>query len=199
MRFYTKSLNYVFNYELITDKTARCVFGVTIFTLCTVIGAYIRIPLPFTPVPVTLQTFFVILSGAALGPWLGLSSQMLYILLGTIGLPFFAGGNCGVIYLMTTPTLGYLIGFLVVTIFSGIVFNKSSNDKNIGFSILFFGLSSLLILILGTLWLYVKTKLTLVEAISQGFLPFVLGDSVKTISAGLIYSWQGQRLRKWFK
>ena len=81
----------------------------SMFGALTALGAFIMIPLP--PVPVTLQTLFVDLAGALLGGYLGAMSQVVYILLGVVGLPIFAGGKAGAGVLIG-PTGGYLFGFV---------------------------------------------------------------------------------------
>lgn len=73
--------------------------------------SFISIPLPFSPVPITLQTLGVMLSGLLLGPQLGSISVGLYLIAGTLGLPIFAGGAAGIGVLMG-PSGGYLLGFL---------------------------------------------------------------------------------------
>jgi biotin transport system substrate-specific component len=79
------------------------------FGAATAMGAYIMIPLP--PVPITLQTLFVVLAGALLGGRLGALSQVVYLLLGIIGLPVFHGGKGG-LGILLGPTGGYLVGFI---------------------------------------------------------------------------------------
>lgn len=81
--------------EIVVNKTACRIIGVTVFVILTSLGAFVRIPLPFTPVPVTLQTFFVLLSGAVLGGAIGAASQLSYLLLGTAGLPIFTNAGSG--------------------------------------------------------------------------------------------------------
>ena len=82
------------------------------FCLLTWAGALVRIPIPGTPVPMTLQTIPVLLSGAVLGPAGGGASQALYLLLGLSGAPAFSGGNSGLAHL-AGPTGGYLVGFFL--------------------------------------------------------------------------------------
>ena len=86
--------------EVILDKTLCRVMGVLTFVILTSLGAFVRIPLPFSPVPITLQTFFVLLSGALLGSNLGTISQLSYLLLGASGLPVFTGAGSGLFYLL---------------------------------------------------------------------------------------------------
>ena len=82
--------------NVISNKAINAVIGVAFFIIATTLGAYIRIPVPGTPIPITLQTFFVVLSGAVLGSRLGLFSQAGYIFLGAIGLPVFQGYLLGI-------------------------------------------------------------------------------------------------------
>ena len=101
------------NKEIIIGKVAGKSLGIVTFTLLTVLGAYIRLPLPFTPVPITAQTFFVFLSGLCLGKRWASISQIAYLLLGVGGLSVFTGGG-GFFYLVG-PTGGYLFGFIVAS------------------------------------------------------------------------------------
>ena len=96
---------------------------VAMFTSLTAIGAFISIPLG--PVPITLQSLFVILSGLILGPKLGALSQIVYILLGLVGAPIFAGFTGGPQSLMT-PSFGFIIGF----VFAAYVVGKIAHSDN---------------------------------------------------------------------
>src|SRR5262245_17113843 len=89
----------------------RAVGLIFAFNLLLALSAQVRIPLFFTPVPITAQTFVVLLTGALLGPRLGAAAMAAYLLEGAMGLPVFQGGNSGVAY-MFGPTGGYLIGFI---------------------------------------------------------------------------------------
>ena len=88
------------------------IFQILSFALLIGFSAQIKIQLPFTPVPITLQTFFVILSGAYLGFSKGVFSNILYIFAGLSGLPIFAGFGSGIIHLFG-PTGGYIFGFVL--------------------------------------------------------------------------------------
>lgn len=94
---------------------ARTVVSVLAFTLLTAIGAWVRIPLPFSPVPLTLQTFAVMLAGLTLAPRAAFASQAVYVIAGLSGLPFLAVAGTG--------TIGYLVGFVaaapVVSVVAG--------------------------------------------------------------------------------
>src|ERR1044071_1930905 len=82
--------------------------------------AQVEIPLPFTPVPITGQTFGVLLIGAALGSKRGIASLLLYLLEGAVGLPFFAGGASG-LGILTGATAGYLVGFVIAAYVVGLL------------------------------------------------------------------------------
>src|SRR5262245_8162165 len=83
------------------------VAGVLLFAGLTAAGAAIRIPLPGTAVPLTLQSLPVLLAGVALGSWRGSCSQLVYVLAGLAGLPVWAGGASGIEHLTAAPTAGY--------------------------------------------------------------------------------------------
>ncbi len=89
-----------------------------LFAALIIVGTYIKIPIP--PVPVTLQTMFVLLAGLTLGAKAGLAGVGLYTLLGLVGLPVFTGGAGGIGYALT-PTFGYIIGFNIAAFVSGLM------------------------------------------------------------------------------
>jgi biotin transport system substrate-specific component len=155
----------------------------SMFGSLTAIGAYIMIPLP--PVPITFQTLFLNLAGALLGGYLGALSQVVYILLGVIGLPVFAGGKAGLGVLLG-PTGGYLFGFVLAALVVG---KLIAVKKNPG---LIWTISSMLagtavIYFLGILQLTLVARLSVEKAIVVGALPFLPGDMVKIVLASLIY------------
>lgn len=96
-----------------------------LFSALIAVGAYIRIPVP--PIPITLQTFFVILSGTLLGKNYGSLSVIVYILLGLLGLPVFSGG--GGIYYVLNPSFGYIIGFILCAFIVGKIVHKKENPS----------------------------------------------------------------------
>jgi biotin transport system substrate-specific component len=154
----------------------------SMFGALTALGAYIMIPLP--PVPITMQTLFVILSGALLGGYLGAMSQVVYILLGVIGLPVFTGGKAG-IGVLFGPTGGYLIGFVVGAFIIG---KLTSLKREPG---LFWLMGSMtagiaIVYALGIMQLMFVAKLSLIKAVSVGLLPPLPGDMIKIVVAALI-------------
>src|SRR5512137_1746469 len=104
--------------ELIRSKAASRAAAVAVFAVLSMLGAFVRIPIPWSPVPLTLQTFFVLLSGACLGRRLGAVSQVCYVLVGIAGLPVFSQAGSGLLYL-AGPTGGYLAGFIAASLWIG--------------------------------------------------------------------------------
>ena len=150
-----------------------------LFAALTAIGAYIYIPLPISPVPITLQTFFTLTAGGILGKKYGFFSQLIYILLGVIGLPVFAGGAGG-IGILFGPTGGFIFGFIAAGYISGISKNGFLNK------LLYMILAVLSIYILGILGLMFVTKVGLIQAITMGVTPFIIGDLLKIILAAYL-------------
>lgn len=149
------------------------------FLLLNVAAAQISIPLPFTPVPLTLQTFAVLLTGSALGGSRALVTLGLYVGVGALGAPWFAGGAHGI----GGPTTGYLLGFLV----AGYVVGKLAENRathSVLMTLFAFAVGSLIIYAFGVPWLMKSTGMGLSEAISAGLLPFLAGDAIKAAVAG---------------
>lgn len=99
-----------------------------LFAALTAAVAWFKIPLPFTPVPITLQTLVVLLSGAMLGAYYGALSMIIYLVLGAIGLPVFAGGSSGIGALLG-PTGGYLFSYPVAAFAIGKMLEKKKLDR----------------------------------------------------------------------
>jgi biotin transport system substrate-specific component len=181
--------------EMLLNKTWCRVFGISAFVVLTALGAFVRIPLPFTPVPITLQTFFVLLSGAFLGSELGAVTQLSYILLGITGLPIFSGAGSGMVYLFG-PTGGYIFGFILAAFFVGRMIKHGQNNLFYFFATLFIG--DLIILSCGTLWLKFIFGYPLKRLLFIGFLPFLPGDLLKIFFAAIIYLKLRCRLKEVF-
>jgi biotin transport system substrate-specific component len=143
--------------------------------------AQVRIPLPFTPVPLTGQTFAVLLVGAALGSKRGAASLALYTTMGALGLPFFAGGASGLAY-MSGPTLGYLVGFLAAAYVVGLLAERGL-ERSVRTSLVPFLAGTLVIYIFGAGWLAILFGLE--QALALGVLPFLIGDALKMGLAAL--------------
>lgn len=149
----------------------------------TALLAQVVIRLPFTPVPITGQTFAVLTTGAALGARRGFLSQCLYILLGLVGLPVFAGGTGGWATLLG-PNGGYLIGFIVAAALLGYLAERGWDRGRRVVLAMIFGEAALYAV--GVPWLSVYVG-GVGRALVLGFLPFVVGDAVKlAFAAGLL-------------
>jgi len=162
-------------------KIKKMVFT-ALFAALIAVGAYLRIPLPFG-VPITLQTFFVLLAAVTLGKNWGTVCIIVYLLVGFIGFPVFAGGNSG-LGILFGPTGGYLYSFIIVALVIGYLSEKTEKTPMALFLIALFG--SLLILGSGTIHLAFFAKIPLHIAFMTGFVPFIMGDFVKSIAIALI-------------
>lgn len=172
------------NKEIVLSRPISKSIGIAIFVALTTLGAFVRIPLPFTPVPITLQTFFVILAGLILGANCGTLSQAIYLVLGASGLSIFAAGNFGLSYLLG-PTGGYILGFVISSFAVGKLSRMKDLDLFRIFLISLFG--SLLILLCGAGWLAVILNYSLKQAFYLGIVPFLIGDVLKAGLASVIY------------
>jgi biotin transport system substrate-specific component len=153
------------------------------FGALTAAGALVAIPLQ--PVPLTLQTLFTCISGALLGSYAGALSQIIYILLGSLGLPVFAGGKSGLGVLLG-PSGGYLLGFVAGAYVIGKMLEKRS-DAGWGWVILALIICNLVIYTLGTVQLMAVTHFAWSKAVLVGVVPFLAGDGLKVAAAaGLI-------------
>lgn len=155
------------------------------FALLTALVAQVRFPLPGTPIAITGQTFGVLLAGAALGSRFGAGTMLLYVTLGAVGLPFFAGGEGGLTY-ATGSSFGYLAGFVVAAWVVG-WFAEQRHDRSVRTAVPAFLIGSAAIYVLGVAWLWasVESIPTLGAALSAGVYPFVAGDLAKALLAGL--------------
>ena len=164
------------------DRRAQDILLVVGGSLLVAGMAQVRIPLPFTPVPITGQTFAVLLVGATLGAKRGAASLALYLLLGLAGLPFFAGGASGVTTLVG-PTGGYLVGFIVAAYLVGLLAARGL-DRRIPSALLAFLAGESVIYLFGVAWLSVY--LGFQQALVAGLLPFLVGDAIKLAASALV-------------
>jgi biotin transport system substrate-specific component len=151
----------------------------------TALAAQLSFPVPGSPVPVTGQTFAVLLTAAALGPARGLAAQALYLVMGAAGLPVFAGAGHGpgVIF---GASGGYLIGFLAAAAITGYGARRGA-DRSPMRTLLLFALASVVIYAIGTTWLCLDTGMSAGAGISAGVTPFLPGDTAKALlAAGLL-------------
>jgi biotin transport system substrate-specific component len=151
--------------------------------------ARVSLPVPGSPVPVTGQTFGVLLVGGALGFRRGLVAVGLYVLLGVAGLPFFAEGRSG-LSVVWGATGGYLIGF----VFAGALVGRLAElgwDRRIGGALGAMLVGNVVIYGVGLPWLKVVTGMSNAETIATGLTPFLLGDALKLGLAAILFpaSW----------
>lgn len=164
-----------------TNRQAAAVALIVGFALLTALCAQIRIPLGFTPVPITGQTFAVLLSGAVLGSRMGAASQLLYVLMGAAGLPFYAGGTGGWEH-ASGATMGYLLGFIAAAYAVGYL-AEQRQDRRFATSIGAFLTGNLVIYALGVPWLTYSLSWDLAKGVALGLAPFIIGDTIKILLA----------------
>lgn len=148
------------------------------FTGLIAVGSWISIP--FIPVPFTIQTLFVLLSGAVMRRYAVLPTG-LYLLMGLLGAPVFHGGSGG-IGILLGPTGGYLLGFVPGAVVTGAFFERKERFARIPGIIAGDGI----IFLMGVLWLAFSTGIALPAAVMIGVLPFIPGDIVKGYAVLLI-------------
>lgn len=164
-------------------RTAALVMG---FALLTALGAQVRIPL--TPVPITMQTFFVLLGGLMLGSRLGASAQTLYVGLGALGVPMFAGGALGLAYLLG-PTGGYLVGFVAAAWLVGqLARGLDPKDPRAAWKVMaVLAAGTVAIYVPGVYWLARMTGMGFRSALVAGVLPFLATDALKAVLAASVW------------
>ena len=164
-----------------------------LFTAILCILGPIAIVLPFSPVPVSLGTLGVLLACLLLGARNGLLCTALYLLLGLVGLPVFAGFTGGVGRLLG-PTGGYLIGYLFLAVIGGQLAERWK--KHLLFQALGLFIGMLFCYLFGTLWLTYQAGMEFQTALWVGVIPYVPFDVAKIAAALVIYSKTKERL-KW--
>lgn len=148
------------------------------------LAAQVSIGLPFTPVPVTGQTFAVVLVGAALGPFAGTCSIALYIVAGLAGAPVYAHGAHGGAVL-TSATGGYLIGFVVAAAVTGSLTSRRW-DRHLPSAIAAMLTGNVVIYLVGLPWLAWTLGTDLEKTLELGLYPFVVGDLAKIYLAATL-------------
>jgi len=169
--------------------------GVAAFALLTAVGAQIRIPLPDTPVPITLQTLFVVLAGMTLGPRLGALSMALYLLIGALGYEVFSAATSG--HAVFGATFGYLVGFVLSQPVIGWLAGRDRGGP-IGLALAAL-LGHAVVLSCGVLWLIIWLRIDVGQALILGFWPFVPGTLGKSGFAMAVGPWLLKLRRRWFR
>ena len=164
-----------------SDRVMRLT-RIMLFVAFTAVGAQLAVRLPFTPVPVTLQTLFVVLAGLMLGPRDGFYAMASYLAIGVLGAPVFACFGFGPAAILG-PTGGYLIAFPAAALAAGSVFRVLSGRAGLFAGAL---LGSSLILAMGSLHLALVVHMPLVTAFTLGAVPFLAGELVKAAVAAVL-------------
>lgn len=152
------------------------------------ISAQIAIPLPFTPVPLTLQTFAVLLTAAALGSMRGVAAMALYAVVGAAGFPWFAEASSG----YSAPSFGYIVGFIAAAFVVGRIAEHGATRSVVRTAGLMV-VGNVIIYAVGLVWLKNSLDASWSDAIAWGLTPFLIGDAIKiAAAAGLLpATWKG--------
>ncbi|MEV0901321.1 biotin transporter BioY [Actinoplanes sp. NPDC049802] len=146
------------------------------------LAAQISFPVPGSPVPITGQTFAVLLVGASLGATRGAAGMLLYVMAGVLGVPWFADGASG----WPSATAGYLVGFVLAAALTGQL-AALGGDRRPVHTIGLMAAGNALIYLVGVPWLAFSTGVGLTTAVSLGLTPYLLGDVLKMLlAAGLL-------------
>lgn len=156
----------------------------SLFTALVIVGGYISFPVPLSPVPIVLSDFFVMMAGLFLGPAWGLTAIGLFIFLGALGLPVFAGGKAGLAVLFG-PTGGFIAGFLACVLVVGLISGKGKPSLIKDLAALVAG--NAILYTLGVIWLKAVLNIAWGKALALGLIPFIPGMVIKIIAAlGLV-------------
>lgn len=167
------------------SSRARHVALVVAGALLIYLSALIVMPVPGSPVPITGQTFGVLLVGGALGFRRGALAALLYVLLGVVGLPFFAEGRGG-IAVIVGATGGYLVGFVLASAIVGRL-AELGWDRHVGGAVGAMLIGNAVIYAIGLPWLMVVAGYDLPTAVAKGLTPFLLGDALKLALAAVVF------------
>jgi biotin transport system substrate-specific component len=148
------------------------------------LAAQVSIALPFTPVPITGQTFAVVLVGAGLGAVLGLASLGLYLFVGALGAPVYADGDHGW-DVLTGPTGGYIVGFVLAAGLTGYLAQRRW-DRRFSSAVAAMLTGNVVIYLVGLPWLAEQIDAGLEGTLEAGLYPFVVGDLLKLYLAGAL-------------
>ncbi len=175
-----------------TTYMALCGLFAALMAIC----SFISIPLGFTPVPVNLGTLGVFLTGGLLGKKYGTISMSVYVLLGAVGVPVFAGFRGG-IGVLAGPTGGYIIGYIVAAFLIGLLLEQMlggktlSRGKELGNCVIAMIVGLLACYLLGTAWFMISTHTGVWASLVSCVIPFLPGDALKIAAGALLV----QRLR----
>jgi len=160
---------------------------VLVLSFTTLTGICAKLKIEIGPIPITMQTFAVLLSGAILGSIRGATSQFVYLIFGLAGIPWFSRED-GLSYLFS-PTFGYLLGFIFASFFVGFLCERGF-DRKIEKSILAMVIGNIVLYLPGLVWL--ARFVSFERVLAVGFYPFILGDLLKIFLASslLPFCWK---------
>lgn len=167
--------------DLLPGAQVRNVALVLSGTLFVTVAGWIAIPLPFTPVPLSLATFAVLLTGAALGPARAAASIGLYLAAGVAGVPLFADFGSGVAF----SSFGYIVGYLAAGIVVGELARRRADRSVLG-TIGLALIGAVTVYAAGVPWLMGFLEVDLATALTLGVVPFLIGDAIKAVAAALL-------------
>jgi biotin transport system substrate-specific component len=157
------------------------VITVVLATALVAICAHIAMPLGFTPIPITMQTFAVLLLGLLFSPGAAFACLALYLIEGALGLPVFSPHGPGGIAQLLGPTGGYLLAYPLAATLASLVYHRGR--RRFVDAIAAAGLASLLILAAGATWLGLLGHMRFSVVFAQSIAPFLFGDAVKVVAA----------------
>jgi biotin transport system substrate-specific component len=157
------------------------VIAVVAATALVAICAHIAMPLGFTPIPVTMQTFAVLLLGLLFSPGAAFACLALYLIEGALGLPVFSPHGPGGIAQLLGPSGGYLLSYPFAAALASLLFRRGG--RRFVAAIAAAGLASILILAVGATWLGLLSHLQFSVVFAQSIAPFLFGDAVKVVAA----------------
>ncbi len=169
------------------DMTLRSALFIALFTALIIVGAFIHVPVPL--VPITLQTLFVFLAALFLGAKFATFAVLLYILMGIVGLPVFAGGTSSIAHILA-PSGGFIIAFIPASFIIGILKGK---PKYLWHNVIICILATLVVYAIGTAWFHIareiihQEKQSWMQTLQVTVLPFLIGDGLKIFAACFLY------------
>ena len=161
----------------------RTVGGIVLATVLVAICAHISVPLGFTPVPITMQTFAVLLLGLLFTPGAAFACLALYLMEGALGLPVFSPHGPGGMAQLLGPTGGYLLSYPFAAGLASLLYRRGG--RRFAAALAGAGLSSVVILACGSTWLGLLSHLRPGLVFAQSVAPFLPGDAVKVLAAAL--------------
>jgi biotin transport system substrate-specific component len=165
------------------------VVAVILATALVAVCAHISVPLGITPIPVTMQTFAVLLLGLLFSPGAAFACLALYLMEGALGLPVFSPHGMGGMAQLLGPTGGYLLSYPFAAALASVLYRRGR--RSFMAALAASGLASVVILAAGSIWLGLLTHLKFSVVFAQSIAPFLLGDAVKVLAAAACISMLG--------